>query len=142
METTELGTYQVLMKTSVPCLGLKAERRKELATSWLPDILSPHHSKLPLMIVTSQLDPGHLWASFSLQWHFYGSSVIHLLIHSYTRHHFRVPGTRLGTGETMMSKTQPSALKEPWSSGGRATAAAGRKRYLPEDHLVRDPTPE
>lgn len=36
METTELGTYQVLMKTSVPYLGLKAERRKEFAMSWLP----------------------------------------------------------------------------------------------------------
>lgn len=91
---------------------------KELAMSWLPDILSPHHSKFPLMTVTSHLDPGHLWASFSLQWHFYGSSVIHLLIHSYTLHCHRVPGTRLGTEETMMSKTQPLALKEPWSSGG------------------------
>ena len=79
--------------------------------SWLPDILSLHHLKFPLMTVTSHLDPGHLWASFSLQWHFYGSSVIHLLIHSYTLHCHRVPGTRLGTGETMMSKTQPLPLR-------------------------------
>lgn len=91
--------------------------------SWLPDSLSPHHSKLPLMIVTSQLDPGHLWASFSLQWHFYGSSVIHLLIHSYTLHHLRVPGTRLGTGETMMSKTQPLPL--------RSHGQVGEGRLLP-----------
>lgn len=70
------------------------------------------------MAMTLCLDSGHLWASPSLGWHFNGSSIIHFLIHSYTLHSHRVPGTWPDTGETRMSKTQPLPLRSPWSSGG------------------------
>lgn len=86
--------------------------------SWLIDILSLCHSIIPLMIVTLA------WIlatsgphSPSLQWHFYGSSIIHFLIHSYTLHSHQMPGTQRGAGETKMSKTLPLPLRSPGQVG-------------------------
>ena len=81
------------------------------------------HSTLRLRTVTPRSDPGHLRASPSWQWRFYGPSITPFLIHSYTLPSgHRVPGTPLGTGEETMSKTV-LAPREPWSSGGGGTEA-------------------
>lgn len=85
-------------KMLVPLSAAYTEGGKNPAMSCLIVILSLGHSRLPLMTVTPFLDPGHLRSSPSLQCHFYGPSIIHFLIHSYTLHSsHQVPGTQLGT---------------------------------------------